>query len=104
MSTTGNYFTMVVDDLADVHRLYLIDNMLYSNLVVNDPKDSFLWNTGNKPVQLKLGAIKFNKINKQIKYLKKTGPRSKRMHWAPAKEKHKQLMKTHLLLMGYPDF
>ena len=80
MNANGAYFTMVVDDLADVHRLYLIDNMLYSNLVVNDPKDSFLWNTGNKPVQLKLGAIKFRMGDKQFKYLKKTAPGSKRMH------------------------
>ncbi len=104
MGTTGNYFTMVVDDLTDSLRIYLIDGELYSDLSVNDPKDNFSWNPGNKPVQLKLGAIKFNRINRQIKYLKKTAPGSKRMHWASAKEKHKQLMKTHLLLMGYSDF
>jgi len=104
MSTTGNYSTMVVDDLTDVYRLYLIDNKLYSDMSVNDSKDNFSWNPGNKPVQLKLGAIKFRMGDKQFKYLKKTAPGSKRMHWAPAKEKHKQLMKTHLLLMGYSDF
>lgn len=104
MSATGNYFTLVVDDLTNSLRIYLIDGELYSDMSVNDPKDNFSWNLGNKPVQLKLGAIKFRMGDKQFKNLKKTAPGSKRMHWAPAKEKHKQLMKTHLLLMGYSDF